>query len=178
MQRREFHKGAAAAAVSTLLGLSGCGGGEGDSLATPQAGSTQDLAAKPRPVTPAEPLDSSGPLKPMGTNLSGMEWALGELRESPRTRPNIDYTPPRAADVAYMAANGFGRNRLPLQWELLQPMLVDTVANAQARTVIGEPGALHPVYAVYIDATLDAHAAVGARCILDLHNFCRYKDFV
>ncbi len=178
MQRREFHKGAAAAAVSTLLGLAGCGGGNaGDPFAT-QAGSAQDLAAKPRPVTPAAALDSSGPLKPMGTNFSGMEWALGELRESPRTRPNIDYAPPRAVDVAYLAANGFGRNRLPLQWELLQPMLVDTVANAQARTVIGEPGALHPVYAVYIDATLDAHAAVGARCILDLHNFCRYKDFV
>lgn len=178
MQRREFHKGAVAAAVSTLLGLAGCGGSDGATLSATQAGSAQDLAPKPRPVTPAEPLDSSGPLKPMGTNFSGMEWALGELRQSPRTRPNADYTPPRAVNVAYMAANGFGRNRLPLQWELLQPMLVDTVANAQARALIGEPGALHPVYASYIDATLDAHAAAGARCILDLHNFCRYKDFV
>ena len=178
MQRREFHKGAAAAAVSTLLGLSGCGGGEDDSSSTSQASNAQDLGAKPRPVTPAESLDTSGPLKPMGTNFSGMEWALGELRESPRTRPNIDYTPPRAVAVAYLAANGFGRNRLPLQWELLQPMLGDTVANPEARALIGEPGALHPVYAGYIDATLDAHAAAGARCILDLHNFCRYKDFV
>jgi len=178
MQRREFHKGAAAAAVSTLLGLSGCGGGQDDISSTFQAGNAQDLGAKPRPVTPAESLDASGPLKPMGTNFSGMEWALGELRESPRTRPNIDYTPPRAVAVAYLAANGFGRNRLPLQWELLQPMLGDTVANPEARALIGEPGALHPVYASYIDATLDAHAAAGARCILDLHNFCRYKDFV
>jgi hypothetical protein len=62
-------------------------------------------------------------------------------------------------------------------WEMLQPMLVDTVANAQARALVGEPGAFNETYARFIDGVLDAHAQVGATCILDLHNYCRYRDF-
>ncbi len=62
-------------------------------------------------------------------------------------------------------------------WERLQPVVVDTNANAPGRALIGEPGALHEGYAASIEAVLDVHAAAGTRCILDCHNYCRYTDF-
>ncbi|MGZ5846996.1 MAG: glycoside hydrolase family 5 protein [Ramlibacter sp.] len=188
MRRREFHKGAVSTAVLTLFGLAACGGGGGGGSDTAGA----PAAAPPAP--PAPPASGSGPspaapapapaetqppaalVATLGTNLSGMEWADG-VRRSPDTLPNLHFTVPRAADVRWLAANGFGKNRLPFMWELLQPMLVDTSASPQARALIGEPGALHEGYAGFIQGVLDAHAQVGARCILDCHNYCRYVDF-
>ena len=113
----------------------------------------------------------------IGTNLSGMEWARPGLRRSPSSLPNLHFTVPRRAEVAHLASQGFLKNRLPIQWELLQPMLFDTPAGEVARTAIGQPGAFHQGYAGYITGVLDAHAAVGAKCILDLHNYGRYRDF-
>ena len=184
MQRREFNKGAVSAAVVSLFGLAACGGGGGGGSApgTPAGGTHAGPVAGPTggPGGAAPPAPAPAPVATrmvaMGTNLSGMEWASG-MRISENTAPNRHFTVPRAPDIAYLARNGFGRNRLPIQWELLQPMLVDTPANAQARAIIGEPGAFHAAYAGYIDGVLDAHAAVGARCIIDLHNYCRYRDF-
>lgn len=180
MQRREFHQAAVSAAVLSLFGLAGCGGGGGSSEGTgsvpgPGSGGVGPAPA-PGPAAPA-PQPPASRLLPMGTNLSGMEWAQSGLRTGPNTAPNVHFTVPRSVDVAYLARTGFGRNRLPIQWELLQPMLVDTPANAQARALIGEPGALNAAYAGYITGVLDAHAAVGAHCIIDLHNYCRYRDF-
>jgi endoglucanase len=34
------------------------------------------------------------------------------------------------------------------------------------------------MYQGYITAVLDAHAAAGIKCFIDLHNYCRYTDFV
>ena len=113
----------------------------------------------------------------MGTNLSGMEWAAPGLRFGMSTMPNLDFTVPRKADVAYLAACGYGKNRLPIQWELLQPMLHDTLANAAAKSMIGNPGVFHAGYESYITGVLDAHAAAGTKCIIDCHNYCRYQDF-
>ena len=113
----------------------------------------------------------------MGTNLSGMEWAKIGLRFGASSVPNLNFTVPRKADVAYLAANGYTKNRLPIQWELLQPMLHNTVANAAARAAIGNPGAFHAAYESYITGVLDAHAAAGITCIIDCHNYCRYQDF-
>ena len=62
-----------------------------------------------------------------------MEWAKPGLRYGLSTAPNLNFTVPRAADVSYLAANGYTKNRLPIQWELLQPMLNTTVANAASR---------------------------------------------
>jgi endoglucanase len=107
-----------------------------------------------------------------------MEWAGFGLRTSASTVPNINFTVPRAADVAYLAANGYTHTRLPITWELLQPMLHDTLANAAARALIGEPGAFNAGYESYITGVLDASAAAGSKCILDLHNFARYRDFL
>lgn len=129
--------------------------------------------AWPQPAAPG----TDPPVSVIGTNLSGLEWARPGLRLSLSSAPNLHFTAPRRAEVAYLASQGFKRNRLPIQWELLQPMLFDTPANAQARSAIGQPGALHAGYAGYISSVLDAHAAVGARCILDLHNYGRYRDF-
>ncbi|MEO8655413.1 MAG: cellulase family glycosylhydrolase, partial [Ramlibacter sp.] len=91
---------------------------------------------------------------------------------------NLNYTVPRRADVAWLAANGYTRSRLPIKWEMLQPMLHDTNANAAARALIGEPGAFDAAYQSFIAGVLDAHAAAGIRCVIDLHNYCRYRDFV
>lgn len=182
MRRREFHKGAVSTAVLTLFGLAACGGGGGgggpaaspgpaSAGGAPAAGPAGAPGAAPTPAEPSVPLVAT-----LGTNLSGMEWASG-VRSSPDTRPNLDFTVPRAADVRWLAANGFGKNRLPFMWELLQPVLVDTPANAQVRALVGEPGALDETYARFIQEVLDVHAQVGARCILDCHNYCRYTDF-
>ncbi|RYZ01149.1 MAG: twin-arginine translocation pathway signal protein, partial [Comamonadaceae bacterium] len=48
---------------------------------------------------------------------------------------------------------------------------------AAAQALVGTPGEFHAAYAQWITDVLDAHAAVGATCILDLHNYCRYRDF-
>jgi endoglucanase len=163
MQRRNFSKAAAFAAAAAATG---------NVYAAP---------GKPRPAP--GPAPARGPASPsvsglaIGTNLSGMEWAKPGLRYGQSTLPNLNFTVPRAADVAYLAANGYTKNRLPIQWELLQPMLHDTVANAAAQSLIGAPGVFHEGYAAYITGVLDAHAAVGAKCIIDLHNYCRYQDF-
>ena len=152
MQRRKFSQAAAAMAAFGWL-------------ASPQAqpaGKGEARASRPA----------------FGTNLSGMEWAKPGLRHGLSSAPNIHFTVPRKTDVAYLASCGFTQNRLPIQWELLQPMLPGTVANAAARALIGEPGAFHAGYASHITGLLDAHGASGMRCIIDLHNYARYQDFV
>ncbi|WBY00401.1 cellulase family glycosylhydrolase [Ramlibacter tataouinensis] len=113
----------------------------------------------------------------IGTNLSGMEWPQPGIRRGNSTLPNLHFTVPRRADIAWLAAQGFRRNRLPVLWELLQPVLFDSRPDAAARALVGEPGAFHPLYAQLITDVLDAHAAVGATCLLDLHNYGRYRDF-
>ena len=175
MQRRDFHKGAVSTAVLALLGVGGCGGGGGDGGAAAGTGTPTGPGVASAGGSLGD-VPAAGRLVTMGTNLSGMEWAFN-VRSTPNTAPNLNITVPRAAEVRWLAVNGFGKNRLPFMWELLQPMLSDTVANAQARALIGEPGAFHEGYARYIDSVLDAHAAAGTRCILDCHNYCRYRDF-
>ena len=164
MQRREFSQAAAAAATLATFG---------------------SLVPAAR-AAPAGPLPDRGAAQPdgrntarvaMGTNLSGMEWAKPGLRYGMSSAPNLHFTVPRKVDVAYLAACGYTKNRLPIQWELLQPMLHDTPANAAAKTAIGNPGAFHPAYEAYITGVLDAHAAVGMKCIIDNHNYGRYQDF-
>jgi hypothetical protein len=114
----------------------------------------------------------------MGANLGGMQAAMGNLRFGQGTLVNIDWAVPRQADVQWLAANGYTMNRLPIQWEMLQPVLFDTNANAATRAIVGNPGEFDATYQSYITAVLDAHAAVGIKCWLDLHNYCRYVDFV
>jgi endoglucanase len=106
-----------------------------------------------------------------------MEWAESGLRYGESTAPNLHYTVPRAPDIAYLASLGYLKNRLPIKWEMLQPMLHDTTADAQARAAIGEPGAFNADYEAFITGILDAHAAAGIKCIVDCHNYCRYRDF-
>lgn len=103
---------------------------------------------------------------------------MGNLRFGQGTQVNIDWAVPRNADVQWLAANGYTINRLPLQWEMLQPMLFDTNANAATRAIVGNPGEFNATYQSYVTAVLDAHAAAGLKCWLDLHNYCRYVDFV
>jgi hypothetical protein len=60
---------------------------------------------------------------------------------------------------------------------MLQPVLFDTNVNAATQAIVGAPGAFNAMYQSHIQAVLDAHAAAGTKCWIDLHNACRYKDF-
>jgi endoglucanase len=173
MKRREFSKAAGAAAALALTATAGCGGGGGGG-ATAAVGSSQGTPSANADLPNAVNLSGL----PMGTNLSGMEWAKPGLRYGQSTLPNLNFTVPRAADVSYLASHGYNKNRLPIQWELLQPVLHDTVANAHVQSIVGAPGAFHAGYEAYITGVLDAHAAAGVKCIIDCHNYCRYQDFV
>lgn len=179
MKRREFS--IALGASSLLLGCRGESGkpAPGNTGTTAPPGDTGRAGSESASPESAAPGSARTPQlrAAMGTNLSGMEWAAPGLRHGLSSLPNLHFTVPRAADVAYLAAQGFTKNRLPIQWELLQPMLHDTLANDAARAAIGEPGAFHPYYEGYITGVLDAHAAAGIRCIIDLHNYARYQDF-
>ncbi|MBH2018747.1 MAG: cellulase family glycosylhydrolase [Burkholderiales bacterium] len=151
MKRREFSQAAAAVAALGYLRLDGA-----QTVSRPGARAAVAV---------------------IGTNLSGMEWAMPGLRHSLSSAPNIHFTVPRKADVAYLAACGFSKNRLPVQWELLQPMLAATFASPAVQALVGEPGSFHAGYASFITGILDAHAAAGIRCVIDLHNYARYQDF-
>ncbi|HWP10650.1 MAG TPA: cellulase family glycosylhydrolase, partial [Ramlibacter sp.] len=159
MHRRGFSK----AAIAWV--------GVGSLLANPVA-RTARAAAAPSPT-------SAPPVGPpvLGVNLSGMEWAEPGLRRGTSSLPNLHFTVPRRADVVYLARSGYTRTRLPIKWELLQPMLHDTEAGPAAVAAIGRPGAFHAGYESYITGVLDAHAAAGIKCIVDCHNYCRYRDF-
>jgi endoglucanase len=170
MQRREFSKTALAATAVAVTGA-GCGGGADAPAADGGSSAVLSRAARGPLAAPA-----GGPA--IGVNLSGMEWSDAGLRFGGGTAPNIHFTVPRAADVAYLAAQGYTKTRLVIKWEMLQPMLHDTVANAAARAAIGEPGGFNMGYALSIRDILDAHAEAGIKCIIDLHNYCRYRDFV
>ncbi|MBG9387046.1 glycoside hydrolase family 5 protein [Caenimonas aquaedulcis] len=159
MHRREFSKRAATTAAALL-------------------GATRPYEATASADVEAAASRGSGGGLALGTNLSGMEWARPGLRYGGSTAPNINFTVPRKADVAYLASLGYTKNRLPVQWELLQPMLNTTFASQAVQAAIGAPGAFHAVYASYITDVLDAHAAAGIKCIIDCHNYCRYQDFV
>ncbi|MBK0390983.1 glycoside hydrolase family 5 protein [Ramlibacter algicola] len=113
----------------------------------------------------------------LGTNLSGLEWTQPILRRTAGTMPLVNYAPPRKAEIAWFASQGLRKNRLPISWEMLQPVLHDSRPNGDARKLVGEPGEFHAGYAQLITNVLDAHAAAGATCILDLHNYGRYRDF-
>ena len=148
MQRREFNKGAVTSAGADTVRPGGLRWGRRrDSGAPaprqrppsvrrlrrppgPGTGPARDPAGSPRrPHRRRRRRPSSPPSAPISRAWSGPSRRA--LR--PGTVPNMDFTVPRAADVRWLAANGYGKNRLPFMWELLQPMLDDTVANAQAR---------------------------------------------
>jgi hypothetical protein len=176
MKRREFNK-TALAATAVAVTATGCGGGGSDS-ATLGA-----QAAAPAETTGMALRAASAPLRApgsaaIGVNLSGMEWSETGMRFGGGTAPNIHYTVPRKQDVAYLASQGINKTRLVIKWEMLQPMLAGTNANAAARAAIGEPGGFNMDYAMQILDILDEHAAHGMKCIIDCHNYCRYRDFV
>ena len=180
MRRREFNLGAAAAAAA----VSGCGGGDPVAPAAAPAAAasaaTSNAAPAANAAPPAAPAQAAaaGSAFVIGTNLASMELAGAGLRYGGSTLPNVNFTVPRSADIAWLAANGYTKTRLPIRWEVLQPVLNDSNANAATRAILGDPGALNPIYASYITQVLDAHAAAGIKCMLDVHNDCRYTDFI
>ena len=107
-----------------------------------------------------------------------MEAAEGNMRFGLGTQANVNWEAPRKADIFWLASQGYNKNRLPIKWEMLQPVLFNTNVNAATQAIVGAPGAFNAVYQAHIQAVLDAHAAAGTKCWIDLHNYCRYKDFI
>jgi endoglucanase len=164
------------AGLLAALAAGGSGGGQGaEVIKDKRRASSTPPAPAPAPAPAPSPAPSGSS---MGTNLSGLEWAAPGLRYGLSTAPNINITMPRKADVALLASVGFLKNRLPISWEMLQPTLASTFSAARESSAIGLPGAFHEGYAQMIDFVLDSHAALGAKCIIDLHNYGRYQDFV
>lgn len=181
MRRREFSLAALAAASVTACGGGG-GGGDGSVAAAPGAAPGGDPGAAPAPAPGPAPAPAPLPDNRLaiGTNLPSMELTGDNaIRFGASTLPNVNYAVPRKEDLQYMRDNGFTTNRLPIRWEMLQPILFNTKANADVQAKVrAAPGAFHPVYESFIQETLDAHAAVGMKCMLDVHNYCRYTDFI
>jgi endoglucanase len=189
MRRRDFNLAALAAASVTACGG---GGGGGDAnvagASAPAAAPSAGPGPAPAPAPGADPVPAPAPAPApvpdnrlaMGTALPSMELTGDSaIRFGGSTRPNVNYAVPRQADLRYLRDNGFTKNRLPIRWEMLQPILFDTNASASVQAILGAaPGAFHPVYESFIQQTLDAHAAVGMKCMLDVHNYCRYTDFI
>jgi len=133
--------------------------------------------APPAPApTPAPQIASSGAA--IGVNLSGLQMAVTNLRYGSGTQQDINYSVPRREDVQWLARQGYKKSRLPIQWEMLQPVLFDSKPNAATAAILGQPGAFDATYQGHVQSILDAHAAAGTKVILDLHNYCRYRDFI
>jgi len=140
MKRREFTLSLGAAAVLTACGG---GGGGGGTLGSGSPGSSPAPGPGGSPAPGAAAQIQFG----IGTNLASME--LGEaIRFGASTLPNVNFSVPRQQDIDYLRDNGFGKSRLPIRWEMLQPVLNDTNANAATLATIGvsAPGAFHPGY--------------------------------
>lgn len=116
----------------------------------------------------------------VGTNISGMEWAQPGLRYGQSTVQNINWTPARINHIKWLMSRGMTKLRLPVQWELLQPLLSDSPASATVKAAHGvaAAGDFSGPHQTILDGLFNAAATVGCKIILDLHNYCRYIDFV
>lgn len=115
-----------------------------------------------------------------GVNLSGMDWAKPGIRVNQSSRPNINFGVPRANDLAYLASQGLGMHRYCILWEMVQPILLGSPANATVLAAYGisAAGQLSPRFMGYILDALDSAAAAGCKLLIDLHNYCRYRDYL
>lgn len=117
-----------------------------------------------------------------GPNLSGLEWAVnGNFRKNASTQQFMNFNGPRFADFAYLATRGVTKVRLPVPWEMLQPILAGNPGSATASVIsdhgISSAGALHPEYLSMIDGIYSAAAANGIKVLFDLHSYARFLDF-
>lgn len=141
------------------------------------SGATFSLRGQALPSLANTPAVPSVAAVPIGVNLAGMEYnGTSAAFSNARTANQLIYhgwTPPTPEDVAYVASLGMNRIRLPLSWELLQPVLDTTMY-----TTAGVPGALEAGHLKYITTILDACAQHDVKCLLDLHNYGRYVDYL
>lgn len=182
MKRREFTLSLGSAAVLTACGGGGGGSSDGSTASTgPSAAPSPGTTGTPAPGVAPAPAPS-GPVAlqfAIGTNLASMELTAA-IRYGASTLPNVNFAVPRQQDVQYLRDQGFTKSRLPIRWELLQPALNDCKANSANLALLGVsgPGEFHPGYAAFITQVLDEHAKAGTKCIIDVHNYCRYTDFI
>jgi endoglucanase len=91
-----------------------------------------------------------------GVNLAGAEFQTSKI-------PGIfgrDYIYPEPAEVLYFLKKGMNTIRLPFRWERLQARLYDDFDAAEIRR---------------IDNVVRLVTSQGARIVLDLHNYGRYR---
>jgi aryl-phospho-beta-D-glucosidase BglC (GH1 family) len=163
---------------------------DGTRLLVSKHGNATSGAPAPTPApTPApSPPPAGSPITAAfaaGVNLSGMEVTSPRLvRYGASNYPNRNYTVPRAATIAYLASQGITKVRLPIAWELLQPIRASSPANAAVVAAYNSSlgahvkGGFWEPYAAYITKVLDAAQAAGIKVLLDVHNYARYNDFV
>lgn len=126
-------------------------------------------------------LSTGSNVTPWGFNISGMEWGgYSYGRAGASASPNRGFTPPRPELIHFLNNRGFKVTRLPIRWEMLQPVLTRQGAQSNVLSAFGisQSGQLRPAYVRMITDILDAHAANGMKCMIDLHNYCRYHDFI
>ena len=102
------------------------------------------------------PGSSNAPLPPLGFSVGANVSALAGVRSGTL---GTDYFLPTQAEAILAQEMGMTTIRLPIQWELLQP-------------VIGEP--LDPTYVSYVFEAIQLFNIVGIPVFLDVHNYGQY----
>ena len=103
-----------------------------------------------------------GRLSRLGVNLAGAEFGshTADFSNNNPGSHGTDYVYPDAETIEYFSSNGLGLLRIPFRWERIQREL-------------GDP--LDPAELEQLNSTVSKAADCGARVILDLHNYARYR---
>ena len=138
--------------LPTLIGDAECYGKAAVSASTSQAtrlAKAKALAALPPVVSPVVPVPVAARVDRQ-VNLSGGEYGQTS------GRLGTDYVYPSRTTLAYFRAKGVSTFRLPVKWERLQPTASGPLDDAKVAEV---------------KAVADLAQQLGARLILDLHNY-------
>ncbi|WP_159873976.1 cellulase family glycosylhydrolase, partial [Novosphingobium sp. 9U] len=95
--------------------------------------------------------------KMLGVNLSGAEFG------GDNDRYGYDYKYPSLSDLNFYVSQGITLFRLPVKWDRLQPELGKDLDKAEVGRLL---------------AFLDNAERVGAKVIVDVHNYARYEGKV
>jgi endoglucanase len=117
------------------------------------------LAREATPTRAAEGVSANVP--PEASHL-GVNLAVGEFGKTPGVF-NKDYTYPGMKDFAHFQSKGLGLARIPFKWERVQPRLMAPLDPTELRR---------------LDAMVAAAEAAGAKLLLDVHNYARYRGQV
>jgi endoglucanase len=125
---------------------------------THDAGSAELPAGGRRGSTPFLP-SAPSPSSPIAMPYRGVNLAGAELGDALPGREGVDYRWPTPPEVDYYLSKGMNTFRIGFKWERLQPNAYDE---------------FDPNYVMKMDAIVGYATSMGARVILEPHNFARY----